>query len=551
LRFVVIIILVYFVFSSDPVNAQISRGGSPILERSSKAYSPPYSLDSETISNKISVFTREETLDSGKKTFPVAVDYELDATTETHGDWFRNPENKKIWRLEIYSHDAKGLSVFFSEFELNQDVMLYLYSPDFSTVLGGFNHLNNKKSGVLQTAFVPGESIVIELQVPADSDPGKIRIGSISHAFVDIYGDSYSEEKDGYFGKSGDCEVDINCEEGDPWQIVKYSVCRILFKRSTYSGTTACTGTLINSVSSDGTPFFYTANHCISSEIESETAVLYFDYESPACNGEDGDVIRTLSGTEILATSDSLDFTLLLLSDDPPASYSPYFAGWTTSVEPPQRSAAIHHPSGDVKKISIDNNTAVASYQDQNAPEWLYTESVPEAFWRVVNWEKGATEGGSSGAPLFNQNKLIAGNLTGGDASCSNPVNDYFSKFFLNWDYYDEPDKHLKTWLDPENTGASFIRGYDKYDIFDDLPIERFQVYPNPSTGIVTIHTDSLDLIGSSIRLFDLNGRVMGEYRMNVSQKYILTLDNFPNGIYIVEIRLDDYIVRKKIVLLK
>jgi hypothetical protein len=415
-------------------------------------------------------------------------------------------------------------------------------------ILGGFNQKTNKKSGVLQTAFVPGDRLIIELQVKNGKNYGEFNIGNISHAFIDIF--HSTQKKDGYYGSSGSCEVDINCQEGAAWQTIKRSVCRIIFRRDAFT-TDVCTGTLINNTAVDGKALFYTANHCIKRVSEAESAVIYFGYESPECEGQDGDASLTLSSAEILATSDSLDFTLLQLSEDPPESYKPYFAGWSRNSLPPQRSVTIHHPRGDVKKISRDDDPALIEYQTENPPSWLYNGSAPDAFWRIEEWEMGATEGGSSGCPLFNTAKLIVGNLTGGDASCINPVNDYFSKFYLNWDYYPEANRQLMPWVDPINSNVQFLDGYDPYDIPDPFEIELFEIYPNPGKGLFSIYTDTLDISTANIRVFDMKGSIIADYSFQALQNAYLDLRQFENGIYIIELRIKGFLERKKVVILK
>ena len=80
---------------------------------------------------------------------------------------------------------------------------------------------------------------------------------------------------------------------------------------------------------------------------------------------------------------------------------------------------------GDVKKISVDNDPAVSATYS--------AEFVSGAFWKILQWEKGTTEGGSSGAPLFDQNHRVVGLLTGGEAVCGRSVNDYFAKLSVSY----------------------------------------------------------------------------------------------------------------------
>ena len=327
-----------------------------MLTKSYRSVVPPFKLDHNQIERSIIRSVQDDDIVYGKKPLTVAVDQKVKITPENSGRWINLNNGFRVWRLEVNSKEAEALAVFFERFRLEKGSMIFLYDPGYETILGGFNQLTNKKSGILQTAFIPGSRLVVELQVPVGEEYGELSIGSFSHAFIDVF--KKDKRKDGFFGLSGDCELDINCREGAAWQQLKRSVCRIIFKRNEFN-TDLCTGTLINNTSEDGKAYFYTANHCIKTSFEAETAVLYFNYESEECNGIDGNVSMTLSGAEVLATSDSLDFSLLLLSEDPPEDYEPYFAGWSRSLYPPLSSVTIHHPRGDVKKISRDKDLAV------------------------------------------------------------------------------------------------------------------------------------------------------------------------------------------------
>lgn len=53
--------------------------------------------------------------------------------------------------------------------------------------------------------------------------------------------------------------------------------------------------------------------------------------------------------------------------------------------------------------------------------------------------------------------------LTGGEATCKNPVNDYFSRFSLFWDYRADSTKQLKYWLDPVKSGVQALAGKQFY----------------------------------------------------------------------------------------
>jgi hypothetical protein len=89
--------------------------------------------------------------------------------------------------------------------------------------------------------------------------------------------------------------------------------------------------------------------------------------------------------------------------------------------------------------------------------------SEANSTW-TVEWDRNTTtEGGSSGSPLFDQNHRIIGQLWGGGASCSNLSSpDYYGRVRSSWEPANSNSTNqLKFWLDPNNSGAEFIDGFD------------------------------------------------------------------------------------------
>ncbi|MBS3774803.1 MAG: T9SS type A sorting domain-containing protein, partial [Bacteroidales bacterium] len=100
---------------------------------------------------------------------------------------------------------------------------------------------------------------------------------------------------------------------------------------------------------------------------------------------------------------------------------------------------------------------------------------------RVKEWDVGTTESGSSGSPLFNQNKRIIGDLSGGEATCEDPVNDYFARFDRSWDDFGIKEHQLKAWLDFDSTGFTRLNGYLPYD---SIPSHLKVYYENQSNRL-------------------------------------------------------------------
>jgi len=374
------------------------------------------------------------------------------------GVWTKLTEDTYLWRISFLVADAPALNLYLNNLQLGNNDRLFVYDPQKTTILGAFTAQNN--TSFLCTQFIPGDQLIIEFNTT----------NKTTHLPFDIHeiGVQLASKNSRGFGGAGDCEVHVNCPEGTNWQQQRDGVARILVKQGNL--TFWCTGTLVNNVRADGTPFFLTANHCGEDADFEDYAqwLFYFNYQSDNCQQPVFEPeLQTISGSELLAHSVSgvsagSDFKLLLLGTDVPSGYHPYYNGWSRSTTASPSGVTIHHPQGDVKMISTYTQPLVSSDYDSS------TENPEGKYWRVY-WSEtqsghGVTEGGSSGSPIFNKDGLVMGSLTGGGASCTfldSP--DYFGKFSTSWSSASGNDStsSLQVWLDPDNTGVLSLQGSD------------------------------------------------------------------------------------------
>ncbi|MFC2096121.1 trypsin-like peptidase domain-containing protein [Bacteroidota bacterium] len=376
---------------------------------------------------------------------------EVDINPEVDGKWETLPDGDRLWYFKIKSPGAYSLSILFDNYRLPIGSKLYVYSSDQKHVRGSFTYKNNKWNNLLPIAPVKGDEIIIEYFEPANVEfKGELHISSVAHDYIDVF--KYLSKGTKGFGDSGDCNININCDNDEMWQLLKHSVCKI-----TYNGW-LCSGALINNTNQDETPYLLTANHCISNDFDASAAVFYFNYESIDCSDIDGTTDQTIAGSSIIATPTvkTLDFSLLELSLSPPSNYKPFYAGWNRDVANPTSVTSIHHPQGDIKKITKSYDGATTGDYGEGYNEY--------AHWYIDEWDEGTTEGGSSGSPLFDQNGRIIGDLTGGDANCSYNFNDYYQQLHHSWQDFSDSSYQLKPWLDPKNSELVFINGYLPYD---------------------------------------------------------------------------------------
>jgi len=225
-----------------------------------------------------------------------------------------------------------------------------------------------------------------------------------------------------------------------------------------------CTGSLINNTSNDGKAYFLTAHHCVDTETEANTVVVYWEYESDTCralgSSENGTPIpkpkSSQSGSNLRATLDRTDFTLLELDDEPEPDFDVYWSGWDRTGDDPSSAVCIHHPKGDAKRISHENDpiTTTSSYSDSSPGDGTH--------FRVADWDSGTTEPGSSGSGLWNSDHRLVGQNHGGDANCSNDLADWYGKISASWaDMGSNSTNSLSGWLDPKNSLVNTLDGYE------------------------------------------------------------------------------------------
>jgi lysyl endopeptidase len=428
--------------------AQLSQGGRPLsFSLNSKSNLKTYKMPSFDIKKELKQIESES---RKKRPARFAKLFEVKLNSNEHGKWTTLQDGRKIWQLKISSPKALSIGFSFSHFKIPDNALVFVYNTDKSYLIGGFTADNNNLSNILSVSSVLGNEIIIEYNQPAYAAfDAWFEIDQVAHDLKSVVRTPQEIQAT----TAGSCNININCAEGDEWKLEKQAVCRIKINDLEW-----CSGTLLNNAKNDGTPYFLTASHCVKNALDAQRTIFYFNYESATCDGSSINTLQTLSGATLVATAPDakLDFALLRLNNMPPASYNPYFAGWDKRTTNPQTGVSIHHPDGDIKKISKTLSGITTGNYDN--------EYVANTHWQVSKWSFGTTEGGSSGCGLFNQNHLLVGDLTGGEANCLSPLNDYFQKFSVSWNYFSTASQQLKAWLDPQNTGVEYIYGYDPYN---------------------------------------------------------------------------------------
>lgn len=432
-------LILELVLCSAELRAQISEKGIPesfLLEEKQAVLLPAMKLD------RISVASLLEEDQKFKIENRYGVVQLCDLDIKKSGVKTVIQDKGTIWRYQIESENARSLGLFFKKYKLPPNAKVFLYNASRSQVRGAFTANNSNNGKVLPVAEFPGNSMIIEYFEPVNPQfTGELVLGSVSQAYINLL-------------KIAEDRIGINCEAGIDWKKEKSSVCLMTYHDVLNSY--FCTGALMNNTKEDQVPYFLTANHCISTEEIANTLITYFNYENSTCTSTDAAFSQTLSGATFKAGSNYSDFSLLLLNEYPPDEYNPFYAGWDVTGINPRSAACIHHPDGNPKCIATANNTAF-SYPEKI--EWfsedlrLISTTYPDSHWNVL-FNQGLPEIGSSGSPLFDQNKRIVGQLHGGVNSVL-----LFGKLSLSWDYNSAVNEQLAHWLDPSGSNRKILDG--------------------------------------------------------------------------------------------
>lgn len=367
-----------------------------------------------------------------------------------------------VWRMQIVSAGALSLNFGFGQFQMPEGGSLHIYTPDRSKRIRAFTAADNDAHGELWTPMLAGDTAIIEVNVPAHKEKQlKLELTSVNHGYLG------ASVKDIYDTLSGSCNVDVVCSAGDEWRDQIRSAAAI-----SLGGSRFCSGGAINNTADDGRGFFLTAYHCGINAGNAASLVTYWNFENSYCRDPgssdsggpgDGPLDQFNTGSIFRAGYAPSDMTLVELDDPFDPSHNVYLAGWNANDETSTSAVAIHHPNVDEKRISFeDEATTVTSYLGEAIPG-------DGTHIRVIDWDLGTTEGGSSGSHLFDQNKRVIGQLHGGYAACGNDSSDWYGRIYTSWEGGGTASTRLSTWLDAAGTGEMAIDGMNATDPGDNL----------------------------------------------------------------------------------
>jgi len=424
---------------------------------------------------------------------------------EKESKWKQLSSSIWRWSTSFSLSDQLPVAFVFEEFVMPAHSRLFIYNEDGSQVLGSYTSSNNTPSGDFMSDLIGGEKVYIELVIDQVKDKPNLpfKLKHIYQSHIPLEAISSAMEVDTGFMASLPCHPNASCPEGDIVNNEKRSVCRILMVLE--EGLVFCSGALMNNTLEDQRPLILSASHC-QDYLTPLHELWRFDFNfiTPNCaNPSQAPGFDRVIGCRQLAANRDSDMLLLELNLNVPSSFDVYYAGWNRDeTYIPEPAYQLHHPLGDVMKISLDNDDLRIFDDDVT---WDNTTVTPPlSHFRCV-LDVGAHQVGSSGGPLMDENGRVVGQLHGGGIDtldCS--VNrSFYGRLSTSWTGGGEESSRLQDWLDPFDTDSLFIDGLNQgesalvYQLVGNVALSDGTPVPNVEVllsgeGIGSTFTDRL-----------------------------------------------------------
>ena len=394
---------------------------------------------------------------------------ELDSAADTAArlQWQNTPQGGKIAALSVTSPQAAGvrLGVLVRRLPAVATLRFYpqgagaAYEISAKQVLESLQQNmdagdSNDEARTYWSPYVEGEEATLEIELPLGIAPDtlEIAIPRVSHFFSSPLAAQAGNVTQ--IGGAASCEVDVSCYSD--WRGESNATARMIFVDS--GSSFQCSGTLLNDTVSSRTPYFLSANHCISSQTVASTLQTYWFYRSTACNSgglNPGYQTRTGGATQLYA-SKVTDTSFMQLRSTPPTGA--VYAAWSAIAPSPGLSVTgIHHPKADLQKISFGSLQSYQVCTNSSAGFFTCSEaSQADAQYFNIVYTAGTVEEGSSGSGLFEtigSSHYLIGQLYGGDSSCTGAGGSDYGRFDLAY------NAALHQWL---NAGSAFSLSVSK-----------------------------------------------------------------------------------------
>ncbi|MEP7243590.1 MAG: trypsin-like serine protease [Gammaproteobacteria bacterium] len=400
-----------------------------------------------------------------------AQDFPQTIHSDRDGEWTQTTSTS-IWHFAVHVPGAVSLSFRATPVALPAGATLtvrngleeYVYTPA------------DVQESVLWSRISKGADLVFEMTVPSqDREHASFSIDRIQVGFRSLdsaTSDSSKLKIQSVEGDAGNCIQNYSCvttaaNSGPAKATVALVVANVL----------ECTGTLLNDVPGDNTPYVLTARHCQTGTAgnrdptSASSVTVYWNAFTPC-----GEVLHTFyqsktpRQTGAVTVVEQEDAWLIRLNQKP-VTNDVYFAGFDATGGVVEGGYTVHHGSTYTKQLANWFGQAFSARKTATSLGGRYTSH----FLGVVN-QAGSIAGGASGGALFDQNNRVTGSLSLGSTdtqacpaeplrvpSATNVVAE-FTSFAAVWNSTTDTSSStggatLRSVLDPRDSGRLIVNG--------------------------------------------------------------------------------------------
>jgi hypothetical protein len=310
-----------------------------------------------------------------------------------------------LWVVDVRAPGAYGVRVHFAEFNLPKGAMAIVYDPRVPASLPApYTERGRVGDGEFWAWTSWSDTARVEVYYPPAVGDERFRPCFVIDQALHIYRDPVLGVQETL--REFSCHNDLECYPN--WVQVGACVGRMQF---TLNGSGfACSGGMLNNTSSDLTPYFMTARHCMQDSTGALGSLqVYWFFQRSGCTGsiplmsscprsDVASYVRTDAGT---------DMSLVMIEGTVPRNL--WWAGNdSASMANGTYLIGIHHPGGTRKRISFGSQ--------YDWPNSCGATGLTSGL--RVDWSSGTTEPGSSGSPLFISNGAFVGVDSCGTNQC-------------------------------------------------------------------------------------------------------------------------------------
>jgi hypothetical protein len=356
----------------------------------------------------------------------IGIVQEFETKSESSGQWTELPEGGRLWTMAFHAPGALGIRLRVQPWSPPAGAELIIYdghNPSYS--LGPFTRSVQKMSNQFWTPMIYSDEVRVEYYLPSWVDHAasgsQITVDGLSNQYRSLPGIGEQMEAEPV---ELSCHLDVTCYSA--WANEAESVGALTYISNPQAGQFFCSGSLLNRVPQDWTPFFQTARHCgVDTQTEADSVLITWNYQTSACNGTPPSPVNLpqTSGAVLLVDDAQADYTLIGLESNVAVDF---FLGWDPNYwDNGSEATGIHHPGGTHKRITFGTKN------------WDIGDScisgVTPAWGVYIPDGSGEIEPGSSGSPVFDAAHRVRGVASCASWSCSSDDGVDYGRLYDVW----------------------------------------------------------------------------------------------------------------------